>query len=161
MQESERVGHRDDRADEIAKQLQLEFVLLVNIKDATRMVLDWKTGPSIVRKLSTLRSMVQSLEGHLSRLRVLSEYGGYMHLVTDSKPHMANEVTASRVVRDRLHTDLEKLIVDLDMVESTDKLAFSRICGNLKDHLDALAEHADKEKALFLRSVYEEEGGSG
>ena len=63
----------------IAKQIEVEFALLLNIQNAFRIALDWKTERNAnSRKLSTLRFVAASFERHLTRLRALSEHGGYM-----------------------------------------------------------------------------------
>ncbi len=88
-------------SQEIAKQVEVELALLVNIEQSLRIALDWETEDrGNIRKLSTLRFVARSFERHLTRLRVLAEYGGYMHLVTDSKPHLASAVQGLQNLRD-------------------------------------------------------------
>lgn len=162
MNPTQSMTMHETEADEIAKQFEVELALLVNIEDSLRIVLDWKTSKhGIIRKLSTLRFLSQSFERHLSRLRVLSEYGGYMHRVTDLKPHMANEVLELKAVRDGLQSELGKLMIELELIASSDDERFGRLCNEYRQFLDALTVHAQQERDLFLRSVYEVEGGQG
>lgn len=147
---------------EIAKQIQVELSLLVNIEKALRIALDWKTEDrGIIRKLSTLRFVTRSFERHLTRLRVISEYGGYMHLVTDTKPHLASEVQALKETRNDLQAELERMIVALEHVFPNDTSEFKRICREYDRYLEALKSHGEQELELFHRSFLQEDGGSG
>lgn len=149
-------------AQEIARQFKVELDLLVNIESALQMVLQWRTGKhGIRRKLSTLRFVSRTFESHLSRLHVNSEHGGYMHLVTDTKPNLVNEVSKLRGMREALQTELRQLIISLDLLSSNELPEFERVCEDFQSYLKALSAHDQQERDLFLRSVYEEEGGCG
>lgn len=148
--------------NEIAKQFQVELALLVNIEESLRIVLDWKTGDrGIVRKLSTLRFVTRSFERHLIRLRALSEYGGYMDLVTDIKPNLANEVLQLRKAGVGLQADMERMIVALELVSPSNIAGFNAICTEYESYLEALKAHGMTELELYQRALIQEEGGSG
>ena len=154
-------SRRSSDADEIAKQFQVELALLVNFERSLRIVLDWMTGDhEIARKLSTMRFVAQSFDRHLARLRVLSEHGGYMHLVTDSMPNLANEVSVLKTVRDRLQAELEPMIIALEHLSPGDKSEFEQICVDVERYLEALNAHDQQERDLLHCSTYGEEGGS-
>lgn len=158
----EGVSRRSSDVDEIEKQFQVELALLVNIEKSLRIVLDWMTGDlGIVRKRSTIRLVAQSFDRHWARLRVLSEHGGYMHLVTDSMPNLANEVSVLKGVRDRLQAELEPLIIALEHLSPGDKSEFEQICVDVERYLEALSAHDQQERGLFHCSIDGEEGGSG
>jgi hypothetical protein len=147
---------------EIAKQMEVELALLLSIEQSFRIALQWMTrdrGNS--RKLSTLRFVTRSFERQLTRTRVLADHGGYMHLITDTKPHLASEVKALRNVREELQADFERIIVRLEYVSPDDAVGFGNVCAELEGYLEDLRAHGQKETELLHRSFNKEEGGSG
>jgi hypothetical protein len=148
--------------DDIAKQFQVELALLVNIEKAIHFTLDWNFGShEAVRKLSTLRFATQTFERHLARVRALSEHGGYMHLITDKKPHLANEVMELKGARDGLQEQFERLIVALEHVSPNDPARIEEVCTDYRRFLEALDLHGQNERGIFHRACFEEVGGSG
>jgi iron-sulfur cluster repair protein YtfE (RIC family) len=147
---------------EIAKQIEVELALLMNIERAFRIALDWKTdGRGNLRKLSTLRFVTRSFERHLARIRMLSEYGGYMHLVTDTKPHLASAVQGLKKLRDGLQAHLERMMLRLEHISADETAAFEGLCAELEHYLEDLSAHGQKEMELLQRSFAQEDGGSG
>ena len=146
----------------IAKQIEVEFALLLNIQNAFRIALDWKTERNAnSRKLSTLRFVAASFERHLTRLRALSEYGGYMHLVTDMKPQLGKKVQKLKEIRDDLQANLEQLMLRMEHISPDDASGFDGVCVKLGDYLTDLASHAQLEMELLQQCFLEVEGGSG
>ncbi len=147
---------------DIAMQIEVELALLMNIEQAFRIALDWKThGGGNIRKLSTLRFVARTFERHLARLRVLSEHGGYMHLVADMKPHLAGAVQVLKRLRDDLQDHLEQLIVRLEHVSPAETAPFQALCQDLAHYLEELTDHGQKEMELLQECFAQEEGGSG
>ena len=147
---------------EIAKQMEVELALLFSIEQSFRIALQWMTrdrGNS--RKLSTLRFLARSFERQLTRTRVLADHGGYMHLITDTKPHLASEVKALRNVREELHANFERIMVRLEYVSPDDAAGFGKVCAELERYLEDLKAHGQKELELLQRSFNQEGGGSG
>ncbi|GMU35423.1 MAG: hypothetical protein AMXMBFR20_32950 [Planctomycetia bacterium] len=162
MKTSRDSQHVDTEADDIAKQFHVEIALLVNIEKAIRFTLDWDSGNhETVRKLSTLRFATQTFERHLARVRALSEHGGYMHLITDKKPRLANEVMELKSVRDELQDQFERLIVALEHLSAGNPARLEEICSDYRSFLEALDLHGQNERELFHRACFEELGGSG
>lgn len=148
--------------NEIAKQAEVELALLLNIEQALRIVLDWKTEDrGHIRKLSTLRFVTGSFERHLTRIRVVSEYGGYMHRVTDVKPQLAGAVLGLKKVRDGLQADLERMVVALEHVSPNDAAGFEGICAEYERYFEALKTHGRQEMELLQQLFGQEDGGSG
>jgi hypothetical protein len=112
-------------------------------------------------KLSTLHFQTWSFERHLARIQVLADHGGYMHLITDAHPHLAEEVETLRNGREELHSNLQKIIVRLERVSRDDAGGFGKICAELERFLDDLRAHGQKERELLQHSFTQEEGGSG
>lgn len=147
---------------EIAKQLQVESALLVNIEKCVRIALNWKTGArGTSRKLATLRFVTLTFEHHLTRFRVLSEHGGYLNEIVIIKPELTAAVESLRVARDGLQAELRRLMAAMEEVAPTDAPRFETICAAYGVLLDALGDHGQHEQSLLQRSLVEDEGGSG
>ena len=149
-------------AQEIAKQMEVELALLLNIEQSFQTVLQWMTrdrGNS--RKLSTLRFVARSFERQLTRTRVLADHGGYMHLITDAKPRLASEVKALRNARQELQANFERIILRLEYVSPDDAAAFGEVCAELERYLEDLRAHSQEEMELVQHFLVQEEGGEG
>ncbi len=155
-------GGGTSETQELARQASVELTMLLGTEQSLRVALQWMTRERGNRhKLATLRFHTWSFERQLARMRVLEDYGGYMHAVTDSAPHLATDVTTLHDERAALHRTLERIILDLEYVSKDDAELFERICANLTQLLDALHEHGQKESTLLQHAVTQEEGGSG
>lgn len=162
MTNSEPTPADTTEAREIARQAEVEIAILLGIEEALRIALQWMTrGRGNAHKLSTLRFHAWSFERHMTRIPVLADHGGYLHLITDAQPHLADEVEALRDERARLHAGLESIIIRLDRVSRDDAGGFEQLCADLTRFLDALSVHGRKERALLQRSFAQEEGGTG
>ena len=149
-------------SQEIAKQIEVELAILLGIERSLQIALQWMTrdrGNS--RKLSTLRFVARSFERQLTRTRVLADYGGYMHLITEIKPRLASEVTALRSARAELQANFERIIVRLEYVSPDDAVGFAKVCAELKDYLADLKAHGGKELELLKRSFQQNEDQAG
>lgn len=152
----------DAKAQEIGKQIAVEVALLIHIEEAFRIALNWNTGErGNIRKLSTLRFVARSFERHLARVRALSEFGGYMHLVTARKPQLSEKIQTLRQTRDELHVHLEKMLLEMEHCATDDATAFEAICVELENYLGELASHAQQEAELLQQGFADPEGGSG
>jgi len=160
--------HRDSpafdaiEAREIARQAEVELVILLGIEESLRIALQLMTRDRAnSRKLSTLRFAARSFERHLTRTRVLADHGGYMHWITDANPHLASQVSALRDVREDLQANFERIVLRLEYVSPDDSAAFGQVCTDLDRYLDDLKMHGQKECELLQHSFNQEEGGSG
>jgi hypothetical protein len=162
MQHPEPTAYNAAEAQEIARQADVELAILLGIEQSLRIALQWMTrGRGNSHKLSTLRFHTWSFERHLTRIQVLADHGGYMHLITDANPHLAGEVGALRNERAELHANLQRIIVQLDHASRDDAGGFGQICADLERFLDDLRTHGQKERELLQDSFTQEEGGSG
>lgn len=147
---------------EIAKQVEVELALLMHIEQALRIALDWRaTGHENTRKLSTIRFVTRTFERHLTRMRILSAHGGYMHLITELKPHLASAVQGLKQLRDELQEHLERMMLRLEHVSPDEAGAFDELCTELENYLQELAAHGRSEVELWQHAFAQEEGGSG
>ena len=161
MQHPEPTAYNAAEAQEIARQADVELAILLGIEQSLRIALQWMTrGRGNSHKLSTLRFHTWSFERHLTRIQVLADHGGYMHLITDAHPHLAGEVEALRNEREELHSDLGRIILRLDHVSTDDAAGFGKTCADLERFLDDLRAHGEKERELLQHSFTQEEGES-
>lgn len=161
MQHSEPTASNATETQEIARQAEVELAILLGIEESLRIALQWMTrGRGNSHKLSTLRFQAWSFERHLTRIKVLADHGGYMHVITDANPHWAAEVEALRIERADLHAALEGIIVRLDRVSRDNSAEFGQVCRDLERFFDRLRAHGRKERELLQHSFTQEEGGS-
>ena len=147
---------------EIAAQMEVELALLLSIEQAFRNALQWMTRDrGNNRKLSTLRFVARSFERQLTRSRMIADHGGYLKLVTETKPQLAGEVKALKIARAELQTDFERLVIRLEYVSPDDATSFGKICDEFSDYLEKLKAEGWKEMELLQRSFNQDEGGSG
>jgi hypothetical protein len=152
-----------DRAESeaIAKQIQIELRLLRSIERSLRTTLQWMTRErGNNRKLSTLRSVTRSFERQLARARALADQPGYMRLITDATPDLADEVQDLRKAREALQTGFEGIVLRLEYVSPDDAEAFQGVCAELERYLDDLNAHGQKELKLLQRSCRQDRGRS-
>ncbi len=162
MQHPESTAYNPTEAQEMARQAEVELAILLGVEQSLRTALQWMTrGRGNSHKLSTLRFHTWSLERHLTRIQVLADHAGYLHLITDANPHLTAEVGALRNERADLHANLERIILRLDHVSRDDAGGFGQVCADLERFLDNLRAHGQKERELLQRSFVQEEGGSG
>jgi hypothetical protein len=162
VQHPEPTAYNAAESREIVRQADVELTILLGIEQSLRIALQWMTrGRGNSHKLSTLRFHTWSFERHLTRIQVLADHGGYMHLITDANPHLAGEVGALKNEREELHSNLRRIIVQLERVSRDDAGGFGKICAELERFLDHLKTHGQKERELLQHSFTQEEGGSG
>ena len=162
MKNSEPIVTNATEAQEVARQAEVELEILLGMEQSLRIALQRMTrGRGNSHKLSTLHFQTWSFERHLTRIQVLADHGGYMHLITDAHPHLAGEVEALRNQREELHSNLGRIILRLDYVSPDDAAGFGKTCADLERFLDDLRAHGQKERELIQHSFNQEEGGSG
>ena len=162
MENTEPTASDAAESQEIAQQAGVELAILLGIEQSLRIALQWMTrGRGNSHKLSTLRFHTWYFERHLTRIQVLADHGGYMHLITDADPHLAGEVEALRNERTKLHATLHRIIAQLERVSRDDSGGFGQICADLEHFLDDLRTHGQKESELLRNSSTQNQGESG
>src|SRR5271166_2360821 len=119
-------------SQEIAQQTLGETYILKRLMEGLRATVAWKVqGNDFSRKLSTLRFMVRSFQGHLDRLFALEEYGGYMDLVEKRSPRLSKTVDALRMEHGKFRTGIRRIVHGLEHVSSTNQATFVNLCDEL------------------------------
>jgi hypothetical protein len=161
MERDEPTASDAEDASEIARQADVELSILLGIERALRSALQWMTrGRGNRRKLSTLKFQMGSFDRHLTRLHVLSDHGGYMHVVTDAAPHLAGEAEALGRERSGLHADLDRVMMFMERVSQDDAVGFAQLCADLQGFLDHLRAQGERERALVRQAFAHEEDGA-
>lgn len=147
---------------DIAQQALVEREILNHVEQAMRVALDWDmAGDDCSRKLSTLLFSAESFQRHLGRMKNLAEDDGYLAMVVDAKPQFIGTVRALQSQRDALESNLDMLIARLGGVPPTERDSVESLCIEMKEFLDELKQHHERETDLIQRAVMQEEGGSG
>lgn len=146
----------------IAEQAEVELALLLGSEQSLRIALQWMMRDrGNGRKLSTLRFHASAFEHHLTHVRALANHGGYLHRIVHANPHLATDVEVLQQERADLHSDLQRIVVELDHSSPDDTIAFGQLCGAFSLVLDALVKHGQRECELLQHSFTQEHGGSG
>jgi hemerythrin-like domain-containing protein len=147
-------------SQEIAQQTLVENDMLKLLMEGLRSTVAWKVqGNDFSRKLSTLRFIVRSFQGHLDRLFALEEYDGYMDLVEKKSPRLSRTVDALRMEHDRFRTGIRRIVHGLEQVSSTNQALFVKLCDELLVLLKELNEHCKRETDLFQEAFEQDRGG--
>ena len=149
-------------SQDIAKQTEIEYGLVKLLFEGLRSTVAWKVqGNDFSRKLSTLRFIVRSFQGHLDRLFALEEYDGYMDLVNKRAPRLSKTVDVLKLDHDEFRGGVRRIALGLERISSpTDEAKFATVCGELLDHLDKLEVHGRKETDL-IQEAFEQDRGAG
>jgi hemerythrin-like domain-containing protein len=147
-------------SQDIAKQTEVEYGLVKLLMDGLRSTLAWKVqGNDFSRKLSTVRFIVRSFQGHLDRLFALEEYDGYMDLVNKRAPRLDRTVDALKQEHNEFRTGIRRISLGLERISSTDQARFSAACDELLDLLDKLEAHGRKETDVIQEAFEQDRGG--
>ena len=104
-------------SQDIAKQTEVENGLVKLLIEGLRSTLAWKVHSNdFSRKLSTLRFIVRSFQGHLDRLFALEEYDGYMDLVNKRSPRLSRTVDALKQEHDEFRSAIRRISLGLERI---------------------------------------------
>src|SRR5271166_3255072 len=106
-------------SQEIAQQTLGETYILKRLMEGLRATVAWKIqGNDFSRKLSTLRFIVRSFQGHLDRLFALEEYDGYMDLVNKRAPRLSKTVDALKLDHDEFRGGVRRIALGQERISS-------------------------------------------
>jgi hypothetical protein len=147
---------------DISEQLFVEHQILAHIVRALRATIGWTyQGVDITRRIGSLRSAGQLLQRHLKHLFGLEEKDGYMSVVLESHPELADEVEALRQEHGQFRRTLSRILTRLRLVQPTNPLTLVKISEDLSALLDKLDEHTHRETGLIQHALLKDEGGEG
>ncbi len=147
----------------LAEQAQIEDQALHHVMLALKTALAWQVSESGVgRKLSSVRFMAQSLERHLRRLMALEEDGGYLAVVTETKPCLSEKVAPLHADHLRFEETLDRLMGNLRQLQDhPQRDALDLACHRLDTLIQEIDRHNRAEAALVQQVLCEDEGGEG
>ena len=147
-------------SQDIAKQTEVENGLVKLLIEGLRSTMGWTVhGSDFSRKLSTLRFILRSFQGHMERLFSLEEYDGYMALVEKRAPRLSKTVDALKQEHDQFRTEVRRLSLGLERLSAMDQTRFANDCDELLDLLDKLELHGTKETDLIQEAFEQDRGG--
>lgn len=143
----------------ILNQTQVELQMLQSAKNGLLATLDWQTqGDTFARKLSTLRFVVQVFQAQLERIFALEEHDGYMGIVQDSRPELAERVEAFRNEHQQLRSDLLAAATKLDRLMPDDQAGLGVLSQMLQDIIRQHDDHSQRETALVQDALMSDIG---
>jgi len=147
-------------SQDIAKQTEVENGLLNLLIEGLRSTIAWRVeGNDFSRKLSTLRFIVRSFQGHLERLFALEEYDGYMDLVNKRAARLSRTADALKLEHDQFRIGIRRIAQGLERISPMDQVNFAARCDELLALLERLCEHGKQEIDLIQEAFEQDRGG--
>jgi hemerythrin-like domain-containing protein len=140
----------------------MEHQILHHIKQALRVTLDWQApNVSMPRKLSSLQFTIKSFQRHFDRVISVEEDGGYMAHVLDARPYFQDRIDLLASDHARFRNRLQKLIPELNDISEWEEPRFNEVCGDLRELLNDVDQHDEREIELLQESLLFDDGGEG
>jgi len=147
---------------EVAKRCQAEFERLQTVKGALRITLNWRTPAiGLPRKLESLLFIMRALQRHLEMQLELEERGGYLEIVNEVKPNLAEQKNRLRDEHDFFRASLDQIVPTVAGLSSADEERIEAICRELCELLSKIDEHELGEAQLLQEVFASDEGGEG
>ncbi len=147
---------------EVAKRCRAEFERLQTVKGALRITLNWRTPAiGLPRKLESLLFIMRALQRHLEMQLDLEEQGGYLEIVEEVKPNLAEEKDRLRGQHDHFRASLEQIMPTVEGLSHQDEQRVEDICQELFGLLAQIDQHELHEAKLLQEVFASDEGGEG
>lgn len=140
----------------------MEHQILDHIKQALRVTLDWKV-PSVGlhQKLSSMHFTLKSFQRHLERIMVMEEEGGYMALVSETKPNLSSRVEILAHDHENFRESISDLLPEVEALCQYSSEGYEEICEQIYELLDRVDQHDHAEVELLNDAFLFDEGGEG
>jgi hemerythrin-like domain-containing protein len=146
----------------VASTSLIEHQVLNHVKQALRVTLDWDAPVvSLPRKLSSLQFTIKSFRRHLERVMSLEEEGGYLEDVVAAKPNLESRIEKLTRDHDRFRVQIRDLVLQLGAINEWQEDRFVGLCNEIRDLLDEVDLHDEREIDLLQESMLLDEGGEG
>ena len=140
----------------------MEHQMLEHIKNALRVTLGWAApAVEIERKRSSVLFAMKSFQRHLDRLMGIEEEGGYLFMVSDTKPNMEEQISRLREEHDAFRREVAQLIVVVSEITDWQEEEFEHACRDIKSLLNHVDKHDQAEITLLQETLLFDEGGEG
>lgn len=140
----------------------MEHQILDHVKDALRVTIGWRVpAVGLPRKLSSVQFTLKSFQRHLLRLIDIEEHGGYMEVVTETKPHLTAHVERLKEDHQQFRRHIEQLLPEVEALSEYDNMAFEGFCQEIASLLQQVDQHDREETALLQDTLLFDEGGEG
>jgi hemerythrin-like domain-containing protein len=147
---------------DVAKRCRAEFERLQTVKGALRITLNWRTPAiGLPRKLESLLFIIRALQRHLEMQLDLEEQGGYLDIVEEFKPNLAEAKDRLRDEHDHFRASLEQILPTVEELSPQDEQRVEDICQELFNLLARIDQHELQEAELLQEAIASDEGGEG
>lgn len=146
----------------VASASLIEHQILNHVKQALRVTLDWDAPVvSLPRKLSSLQFTIKSFRRHFERVMSIEEEGGYLDDVAAAKPNLQPRIES--LIRDhaRFRAKVDEIVPELDALSEWQEERFGSLCQGIRELLDDVDRHDEREIDLLQESMLMDEGGEG
>jgi len=140
----------------------MEHQILDHVKQALRVTLGWKV-PSVglPRKLSSVQFTLKSFQRHLERLMDIEEQDGYMDVVSEAKPHLAQRIERLEQDHELFRRELCHIVPRIDALHEFQTVEFEDVCEDIDALLMEIDRHDTEEVELLQETLLFDEGGEG
>jgi hemerythrin-like domain-containing protein len=146
----------------VASTSLIEHQVLNHVKQALRVTLDWDAPVvSLPRKLSSLQFTIKSFRRHLERVMSLEEEGGYLEDVVAAKPNLESRIEKLTRDHNRFRAKIRDLVQQLGAINEWQEDCFVGLCNEIRDLLDEIDLHDEREIDLLQESMLLDDGGEG
>jgi hypothetical protein len=142
-------------------QFTVENQVLQHVKAALRKTLasnEQRMG--LVRKVSTVQFVTESLIRHLRRLLEIEDEVE-VDPAEEGKPHLSEKATQLQREHREFHAYLDRLSDEVAHLSPYDEPRFNAFCGELLGFLDRLDRHEKAELDMLHQLHNSDEGGEG
>lgn len=140
----------------------MEHQILDHVKEALRVTLGWEVpAVGLSRKLSSVKFTLQSFQRHLERLMDIEEQDGYMDVVAETKPHLADRVERLEGEHNQFRFEIRHIIPEVEALSEYQSDDFERLCDDISALLDHVDRHDKDEIELLQETLLYDEGGEG
>ena len=140
----------------------VESEALGHVTRALEVAIAWAVeGDDFSRKLSSVRFATELFQRHQERLFALEELDGYMEVVCQLMPELTHQVDDLKREHEQFRAAVRKLVLRLDRASPTDRANFDAICKHLRDVIQRILEHSQRENELVFESINRDAGGEG
>lgn len=146
----------------VVQQTKVETAALEHSTRALEVAISWVVkGDDVSRKLSSVRFATERFQRHMERLFSLEEVDGYMERVCRLHPEWLPQVADMRRDHEQFRAVVRKVAVRLERASTADGQYLTMIGDDLKQVIQQILQHNDRESDMLVESMLRDTGGQG
>ena len=110
--------------------------------------------------LQGLKAGFDRFRAHITRNFAAQESGGYLNMIVEQRPTLADRVDGLRAEHCQMLAMAERIRVDLSETQATDNLLVADACARMQRFMAVVHQHNQRENMLALL-VFNEDIGAG